>query len=67
MFFEALRSHFTQLHFLTLRAEPADGAKAFPVGCFEVLCRLNVTENTFDVCGGQRFDWLICVETGLQM
>ena len=65
VFFEACRSLFAQLHFLSIRAEPADAAKAFPVGCFEVLCRLYVAVHTFNVCGGQGFDWFICLETGL--
>ena len=64
--FEARCSPFAQHHFLSVRAEPTEAAKAFPVGCFEELFRLYLAVNTFNVGGGQRFDWLICLETGLQ-
>ena len=63
---EACCCLFAQLHLLTIRAEPADAAKTFTVGRSEVLCRLYVAVETSNVCLGERFDWLVCLETGLQ-
>ena len=64
--FEARCSLLAQLHFFTLLAEAAEVAKAFTIGRFEVLCRLDLAVNASEVCLRKRFNRFICLETGLQ-